>query len=97
YLLSVNGRELRDSDNIFSFFEATAGKSVLLKVGADASGTNARDVTVVPVPSETALRNLAWIEDNRRKVDRLTNGRVAYIYMPDTAFGGYTDFNRYLF
>jgi len=97
YLLSVNGRELRDSDNIFSFFEATAGKSVLLKVGADASGTNARDVTVVPVPSETALRNLAWIEDNRRKVDRLTNGRVAYIYMPDTAFGGYTNFNRYFF
>jgi tricorn protease len=52
---------------------------------------------LVPVPSETGLRNLAWIEDNRRKVDQMTNGRVAYIYMPDTAFGGYTNFNRYFF
>jgi tricorn protease len=96
YLLAVNGRELRDTDNVFSFFEATAGK-VVLRVGPDASGANAREVTVIPVPSETALRNLAWIEDNRRKVDRMTNGRVAYIYMPDTAFGGYTNFNRYFF
>ena len=97
YLLAVNGRELRDTDNVFSFFEATAGKSVVLRVGPDASGANAREVTVIPVPSETALRNLAWIEDNRRKVDRMTHGRVAYIYMPDTAFGGYTNFNRYFF
>jgi len=49
------------------------------------------------VPSEARLRNLAWIEDNRRKVDQLTGGRVAYVYMPDTAFGGYTNFTRYFF
>ena len=97
YLLAVNGRELRASDNIYSFFEATAGKSVLLKVGPDPSGEKAREVTVVPVPDEVRLRNLAWIEDNRRKVDQMTQGRVAYVYMPDTAFGGFTNFNRYFF
>lgn len=97
YLLAVNGRDLRASDNVYSFFEATAGKSVILRVGPDPSGANAREVTVVPVASETALRNLAWIEDNRRKVDRMTNGRVAYVYMPDTSIGGYTNFNRYFF
>jgi tricorn protease len=97
YLIAVNGRELRDTDNVDSFFEGTAGKSVLLKVGSDPSGTGAREVTVVPVPSETALRHLAWIESNRRKVDQMTKGRVAYVYMPDTAFGGFTNFNRYFF
>jgi tricorn protease len=97
YLLAVNGRELRGADNIYSFFEATAGKSVVLKVGPDPSGANSRDVTVVPVPNETGLRNLAWIEDNRRKVDQMTNGRVAYVYMPDTATGGLRNFNRYFF
>ena len=97
YLLAVNGRDLRASDNVYSFFEGTAGKAVVLKVGPDPTGANSRDVTVVPVPSESRLRNLAWIEDNRRKVDQLSGGRVAYIYMPDTAFGGYTNFNRYFF
>jgi tricorn protease len=97
YLLAVNGRDLRDSDNVYSFFDNTADKSVVLLVAPDPSGTSAREVTVVPVWDETGLRNLAWIEDNRRKVDRMTNGRVAYIYMPDTALRGYTNFNRYFF
>jgi len=51
----------------------------------------------VPIPSESGLRNLAWVEGNRRKVDQMTNGRVAYIYMPDTSMGGYTNFNRYFY
>jgi tricorn protease len=97
YLLAVEGRDLRGTDNIYSFFDNTAGKPVALRVGPDPSGANARDVTVAPVWSETGLRNLAWIEDNRRKVDRMTNGRVAYIYMPDTGLRGYTSFNRYFF
>lgn len=97
YLLAVNGRDLTASDNLYSFFENTAGKEVLLRVGPDASGTNAREVTVIPVPNETGLRNLAWIEDNRRKVDRMSNGRIAYVYMPDTAFGGLTNFTRYFY
>ena len=97
YLLAVNGRELRAADNVYSFFEATSGKNVRLRVGATPDGAGARDVTVVPVASEARLRNLAWIEDNRRKVDKMTNGRVAYVYMPDTAFGGLTSFTRYFY
>jgi tricorn protease len=93
----VNGRELRATDNVYGFFEETVGKQVLLKVGPDPAGAKSREVTVVPVPTETRLRNLAWIEDNRRKVDRMTGGRVAYVYMPDTAFGGYANFTRYFF
>jgi tricorn protease len=97
YLLAVNGRDLRATDNVHSFFEATAGKNVRLRVGSTPDGVGARDVIVVPVASEARLRNLAWIEDNRRKVDKMTNGRVAYVYMPDTAFGGLTSFTRYFY
>ena len=97
YLLAVNGRDVRTTDNVYSFFEATAGKSVTLKVGPNPDGAGSREVTVVPVPSEARLRNLAWIEDNRRKVDKLTDGRVAYVYMPDTAFGGLANFTRYYY
>jgi tricorn protease len=97
YLLEVNGREVHPPENVFSFFESLAGKSVVLKVGTDASGAGAREVTVVPVADENALRNLAWIEENRRKVDQLSGGKVAYIYMPDTANGGLTSFNRYFY
>jgi tricorn protease len=97
YLLAVGGREVRGADNVYSFFEGTAAKSVVLKVGPDASGANSREVIVVPVADEGGLRNLAWIEDNRRKVDQLGGGRVAYVYMPNTSMAGLTNFNRYFF
>jgi len=97
YILAVNGRDLHSQDNIYSFFEETAGKQVVLKIGANADGKDAREVTVVPVESEENLRHLAWIEGNRRTVDQATGGRVAYVYVPNTGGGGYTSFNRYFF
>jgi tricorn protease len=97
YLLAVNGRDLRGSDEVFSFFQETADKQTVIKVGPNPDGTNSRDVTVVPVDSEGALRNLAWIEGNRRKVDELSGGKLAYVWLPDTAGAGYTNFNRYYF
>ena len=97
YLLEVNGRDVKATENVHAFFEALSGKSVRLRVGPNPGGEGSREVTVVPVASEGALRNLAWIESNRRHVDTLTGGKVAYVYMPDTAFGGLTAFNRYFF
>ena len=97
YLLAVNGRDISGSSNVYSFFEMTANQSVVLRVGPDASGAGSREVTVVPVASEAALRKAAWIEGNRRKVDQLSHGKLAYIYLPDTSMGGYASFNRYFF
>ncbi len=97
YLLAIDGQEITDADNLYARFEATAGKALTLKVGPNPNGDGAREVTVVPIESEMALRNLAWIESNRRKVDQLSGGQVAYVYLPDTGFGGYANFNRYFF
>jgi tricorn protease len=97
YLLAVNGRELRGSDEIFELFEGTADKSTVLKVGPTADGKGAHNVTVVPIENEGTLRNREWIEGNLRKVDKLSGGRLAYVYLPDTGGGGYTAFNRYFF
>lgn len=97
YLLAVNGREVTAKDEVYKFFEATAGKQVTIKVGPKPDGQSSREVTVVPVGFEFGLRHLAWVEDNRRKVDKLSGGRLAYVYLPDTAQGGYTNFNRYYF
>jgi tricorn protease len=97
YLLAVNGIDLESKDDVSRLLEGTADKSVVLKIGVDATGANAREITVVPVASETQLRHTAWVEDNRRKVDELSGGKLAYVYMPDTGQGGLTSFTRYYF
>ncbi len=97
YILAVNGKNLTSSDNIFSFFENTAGKIVELTLGPNPDTTGSRIVKVEPIPSESALRNRDWVEGNLRKVHEATNGRVAYVYVPNTAGQGFEYFRRYFY
>jgi tricorn protease len=97
YLLAVGGRDVRPPQEVYSYFENTAGQQIRIKVGPNPDGKDSREVTVVPVPSEFPLRNRAWEEDNRRKVDQLSGGKLAYVHVPDTNVGGYVNFNRYYF
>ena len=97
YLLAVDGRPVVPPANLYSFFENTAGQMVDITVGPDPSGSGSRTVTVVPVASEYALRNRDWVEGNIAKVDAATDGRVAYVYVPNTAALGHEYFKRYFF
>jgi len=97
YILAVNGAELTAADNIFARLQGTAGQQVTLRVGPRADGKDARDIVVEPVGNEGVLRLWRWIEDNRRRVDAATGGRVGYVYLPNTAGAGYTYFNRMFF
>jgi tricorn protease len=97
YILAVNGRSLQAPTNIYSLFEGTAGKQTVLLVNNRPTEQGARKVTVVPVESENSLRQRDWIEGNRKKVDELSKGRLAYVYLPNTAGAGYTNFNRYYY
>lgn len=97
YLLEVNGRLLAPPTNLYSLFEGTAGRQTLIRVNDTPALEGSRLVTVIPVANEGALRMRAWIEDNRRRVDELSGGRLAYVWLPNTAGPGYTAFNRYYY
>jgi tricorn protease len=97
YLLAVNGRPLDASVNVYSLFENTVDRQVTLSVGADASGAGARNVVVEPIADETPLRQWRWIEKNREYVGKKTAGKVAYVYLPNTAADGFQYFNRMFF
>jgi len=97
YLLEVNGRPLVPPANPYSLFEGTAGRQTLIRINKSPSPEGSRLVTVVPVASEEGLRTRAWIEANRRLVDKLSGGRLAYVWLPNTAGSGYSSFTRYFY
>ncbi len=97
YLLEVNGRPLVPPTNFYQLFEATAGHQTIVPVNSTPSVEGSRLVTVVPIASEEGLRTRAWIEGNRRLVDKLSGGRLAYVWLPNTGSPGYTAFNRYYY
>ena len=82
---------------MYSLFENTAGKTVEITVGPNPDGAGSRTVSVVPIANESGLRNRDWVEGNLKKVNDATGGRVAYVYVPNTATLGHTYFKRYFY
>ncbi|MEM6453650.1 MAG: PDZ domain-containing protein [Acidobacteriota bacterium] len=97
YLFAVDGVELTASDNVHRHFEGTVGLQVELKVGPNADGSDARTVTVMPMQSDFSLRAHDWVRGNLERVEEATDGRVAYVWVPNTAGWGHTFFKRLFF
>lgn len=97
YLIEVNGRPITPPANLYSFFEGTAGRQTIIRVNKQPSMEGSRVITVVPVPTDQGLRTRDWIEANRRRVDELSGGRLAYVWLPNTGGGGYSYFTRYYY
>lgn len=97
YLVGVNGKELTADDNPFKFFDGTLGKQTMLHLNDKAEFENSWTEIVEPIRSENSLRQRAWVEDNRRMVDELSDGKLAYIWVPNTGGPGFVSFNRYFF
>jgi tricorn protease len=94
YLLAVDHAPIDVGKDPWAAFQGLAKKTVLLTVNSTPTLPGAREVLVETLESEDRLRNLAWIEESRRKVDDATKGRVGYVYVPDTGRGGQTDLVR---
>ena len=97
YLLAVNGVPLTASTNLYQLFQNTAGKQTRITVNSEPTLKAATEFVVVPIANEMNLRRMNWVEDNRKKVDSLSGGKIAYIYLPNTADQGYDFFNRYFY
>src|SRR5207247_6086739 len=87
----------RAHDNMYRLLDGTANRQTSLTVNNRPVMDSARQVTVVPTANEQGLRTRAWVESNRRTVEKLSNGQLAYVYLPNTGQPGYTSFNRYYF
>ncbi len=81
YLLEVNGNKVEIGKNLFSLFDNTIGKPTKIVVSSDASGTNPRTFTVYPAPGENRLRRANWAENNRQMVEKLSGGKLGYIFI----------------
>ena len=94
YLIAVDGAPLRPPGNPYRLLEGTAGRTITLTISSSPSADEARDVVVEPVPNESDLRIRAWVAANQARVDELSGGRLAYLWLPNTARDGYEYFNR---
>lgn len=94
FLLAVNGVPLDPAFEPAAAFQGLADKPVLLTVNSKPTREGAREVLVQTLASEARLRQLAWIEANRQRVEKASGGQIGYVYVPDTARNGQSELVR---
>jgi tricorn protease len=97
FLVSIDGHEVKPPTNPYMLLEGTAGRTITVRVNDKPGLDGSRELMVEPTGNERQLRSWAWIEGNRKKVDELSGGKLAYVYLPNTGQPGYTYFNRMYF
>ena len=95
YVLAINGRELKAGTDPYELLQAAPNQPVEWRVSANADGKAARTIRYQPLSSENGLLYLAWVTDNRARVNRMSNGRLGYIHIPDMGEGGIREFIKW--
>lgn len=97
YLLAIDGSDLKSDMNPYALLQQTSGREIYLTLSSSSDGKSPREIVVKPVSNEYGLRTFDWVEANRRRVDSLSGGALAYVYVPNTSTRGFEYFNRYYF
>ncbi|GHE83969.1 S41 family peptidase [Thalassotalea profundi] len=97
YLVGINGQEVSSHDNLYQYLDGTLGQQTVLYINETDNFKDSWQVIVEPIANEDSLRQRAWVEDNRRLVDQLSGGKLAYVWVPNTSTPGFVSFNRYFF
>lgn len=94
YIIAVNGRQAKSDQELYAYLQNLSGKLVALKINGKPSPDGAWEITVKPTGDESGVRYLDWINENRRKVEQATGGRIGYMHVPDTAIQGIIAFDK---
>lgn len=97
YILAVNGISMSEFKDPFEAFSGLANATVELTFNDKASWEGAKKKLITTLDDETRLRNLAWIEQNRKRVDEASGGKIGYVYVPSTGVDGQNELVRQFF
>ncbi len=97
YVLAIDGEDLAAPDNPYRLLRGKADRQVRFTVSAKPTQEGAREIVFQPIASESDLIYLEWVEDNRRKVDMMTGGRVGYLHVPNMSAEGIREFIKWYY
>lgn len=94
YLIAIEGTDITTDDNPYRFLENRVNVATRITVNSKPTAVGARTYTIRPIASEQELMHLDWVNTRRAMVDKLSGGRIGYIYVPNTAVEGNRELHR---
>jgi len=97
YVLAINGEDVTTDRDIYSYLRGKADSTVTFTLNSSPTTQGSRTVTIRPIASESDLVYLDWVQDNRRRVDELSGGRLGYLHIPDMGAAGIREFIKWYY
>jgi len=97
FVLAINGEDITGSRDIYSYLRGKADTTVTFTVNSTPSMIGSHSVTFRPVTSESDLVYMDWVDNNRRRVDEMSGGRLGYLHIPDMGPAGIREFIKWYY
>ena len=93
YLISIDGHEIKTDENPYKYLENTVGKVIKITVNDKPGKNGTQTYKIKPIDSEISLMYHDWVESRRKMTEKMSDGKLGYIHVPNTSVAG----NRELF
>ena len=97
YIVAIDGVPTNTVNDMYKLLVGKANVPTELSLNSQPKLEGARKIVISPIAEEYSLRHYNWIQENIRKVDEATDGKVGYIYIPDMGPEGLNEFSRYFY
>ena len=97
YIVAIDGVATNSVNDLYKLLVGKAGVATEIALNSRPSLDGARKVVIRPLAEEYSLYHYNWVQENIRKVEKATNGRVGYVYIPDMGPDGLNEFSRYFY
>lgn len=97
YIVAIDGVPTNTVKDMYSLLVGKAEIPTEISLNVKPQLSGARKVVISPLANEYPLIHYNWVQDNIKKVDQASNGRIGYIYIPDMGPEGLNEFARYFY
>jgi tricorn protease len=97
YIISINGKSTKETDNIYSLMLGDGGKKIFVQVNDKPKADGTRELIIETSKDEAKLYYYEWVQENIRKVNEATDGRVGYIHIPNMVTEGLNEFVKHFY
>ncbi|MFR9503333.1 MAG: PDZ domain-containing protein [Rikenellaceae bacterium] len=97
YIIAIDGVQTSSVKDMYQLLVGKADVPTELTINSTPSASGARTITILPIENEYPLYHNEWVQKNIEMVDKASNGKIGYIYVPDMGVGGLIEFTRYFY
>lgn len=97
YIVAIDGVPTNRVKDLYSLLVGKANVPTELSLNSRPELAGARTLVISPLGDEYPLYHYDWIQENIKKVDKASNGKIGYIYIPDMGPEGLNEFARYFY